>query len=1493
MNDHSFHLFHDKFFTRGLPSMSLADVLRSSQECLHDGIAPKILIVDSPLNLEFLRTQILKGLENQAEFIVVNSTIIIISENYTDILNSLNDFSINTLSIFLNSQKADQYRKKDFAPIDEYFYLCFEENDTYQFNQIISSMNPADIQMSEDNKKHFYGFENLETLYSAYQEIIYQMNKIIWAIPAEVIIVQTFIQKPKLYYIKFIERDNNEVNRILSSFPTIIDIQRNVNNPNTNEISTFVGFNNLKYICDFFLTISNNHAVDSIETITEKVEDTIHSQNQNNIPNSNGNSNFSPNKSNEYCHNIDVKNLQTSKNFSNKKQYSYSENENSPNHKNTKFQNSFSSQENDQTNRNDEEKVPKIENPLKANNHDKTTFKAIPGLFYLYFSEKTHQIQPYQEKPKEMVFSVSPEDLQRNFHFLGDSNIYTFLGFKDRESQMAAIRSSGLLVVASRNIAYELKPKVIENYNKKLAKADLSKEKFVFQPIDNLFYIYFYEKPHGYSAHQFKPNTNLFGCEGIADVQRGFHFPNDHRAFTFLGFSSLDARKNANYPGIKANAIGFKIYTLNHEAFQSIHPKDSQSPNITNDNEQVSDKEAVFKPKEGLFYLYFIERFYVGEPSCEIPNSSLYTIKHISDLQRSYTFVNGDNTKYTFIGFSDMKSIKYNLYSNKVLRGNALNEIIKIYDCNETKSRNNEQDVNDKIYVLQDKSDQKEIEVEEEEDEEEENFEQIQESKRKLDSSNFETIEQQNSKLKILQQNLAHLINSELSQQKLQLECVRYNVFVPKENLCYIYFEEKENVRPKESIQSDKPLFRIKNLIDSQRSYYLPDSSSQKVYTFLGFSKRRFMMNAIETSNLKSNAVDQAIMEYIPLPSEESNFDTNSNPENIQKEVIQKPNNPSQQIQAVQKHVKRKKNPNNDFSKNPDLFYIQFTEKYPDKIKEGQTPFYDIYNIDDIQRMVIFEHSISTFIGFTSKPRASAIFKQLQNNTNEVCDVVPLFEIIDQNSYNNVSSMNNSNVQVQSSVIINQNHTQSNDKDMFFEPKNGFYYLYVVDSNKSAPAKFVKNYYYGVSNITDIQRQHILKSDGKKYTFLGFSSQNDLYLAKSLIGNSFPRNFIYENGTNIFMKIEKPEKCKTDNDKSIHYLIPKTNEIISSNKTSSHVLSVEKPPAPLPKPEATSDIIPRNSYTFEKPSSKNDQEFKKLTFENTHEIKPKIELSQKKILANETKASTKSEGFSVEKPIKKENPFDCTNRFESLKSESNYTQTPASKGNTYDIQPPIKKPPISLKPKTEEVNFIPKQDMFYLYFEEKDNKTKIINYKKSSLYGINSFSDLQRRKKLEDSNTLFTFIGFNTHEKLIDGINVLQERWIPDINIFENTEAYRNFMDEAKSGLIFVKKPGLRYFYFNEDDYILDYDSPNLGFNNVDDIQRNVNTENFTRKTYVGFKSHQYYLKAKKKLEENNKDNFIEIHHRVPFHQIIQNQMIFNYLLQNNLDYDYDDDEYY
>ena len=92
---------------------------------------------------------------------------------------------------------------------------------------------------------------------------------------------------------------------------------------------------------------------------------------------------------------------------------------------------------------------------------------------------------------------------------------------------------------------------------------------------------------------------------------------------------------------------------------------------------------------------------------------------------------------------------------------------------------------------------------------------------------------------------------------------IKTNIFKPKRNLYYLYFEENPKGKPHYPTNVVHNAFGLRNIQDLQRNYYLPNDQTQiKNYTFIGLKTKAEIKSALSTTSLISSGISGTFHEY-------------------------------------------------------------------------------------------------------------------------------------------------------------------------------------------------------------------------------------------------------------------------------------------------------------------------------------------------------------------------------------------------------------------------------------------------------------------------------------------------------------------------------------------------------------------------------------------------------------------------------------------------------
>lgn len=274
----------------------------------------------------------------------------------------------------------------------------------------------------------------------------------------------------------------------------------------------------------------------------------------------------------------------------------------------------------------------------------------------------------------------------------------------------------------------------------------------------------------------------------------------------------------------------------------------------------------------------------------------------------------------------------------------------------------------------------------------------------------------------------------------------RQLVFIPKRNLFYCYFTER-NPRNQN--------FIIKNAIDIQRSCYYPRTSN--IYTFIGFSNQKQRDQATCNRKLINLSNNKIIYKFVQNFQEILNF-------------YQKKSNQNQQPDANQ--AKDEKN-TKEFSPKEKLIYFYFREPKKtdaERLRDLNHPIYHIFNTSDVQlyRYYPGTKKIYSFFGFLNKEEGIRSFKSSR--------------IVLQNY--RIKIISNSKL----------NHIQQKVDFNFFHPIDNLFYCFFIETQQPSIeyANFKYDNLFGINNATDIQRFCYHPKTKEISTFIGFSDQDKL-----------------------------------------------------------------------------------------------------------------------------------------------------------------------------------------------------------------------------------------------------------------------------------------------------------------------------------------------------------------------------------------------------------------
>lgn len=280
---------------------------------------------------------------------------------------------------------------------------------------------------------------------------------------------------------------------------------------------------------------------------------------------------------------------------------------------------------------------------------------------------------------------------------------------------------------------------------------------------------------------------------------------------------------------------------------------------------------------------------------------------------------------------------------------------------------------------------------------------------------------------------------------------LKFKEFVPKDNLYYCFFAE--TYKPDQNKINSKyhSLYKIKICKDIQRFRYYPNT--HRIYTFIGFSNMDDLNKSIQKKSLKSSVLNKSVFLYPFKPQitvtrdtkhDKNNQATNSNI------LVLKTAEPSASYQADQLKTNTKSKKNSKFYYEPPSTSINNTnEEHKTHIKFNNHLKIQISNS-------VFNHS----------PSSASI--NIQVPKKKQINIITLPKFI---------------------------HYKEDDlKFKEFVPKNNLYYCFfaeICEPNEKLLNK-KNDSLYGIHIFKDIQRFCYYPNTQRIYTFIGFSSMNDL-----------------------------------------------------------------------------------------------------------------------------------------------------------------------------------------------------------------------------------------------------------------------------------------------------------------------------------------------------------------------------------------------------------------
>lgn len=596
-------------------------------------------------------------------------------------------------------------------------------------------------------------------------------------------------------------------------------------------------------------------------------------------------------------------------------------------------------------------------------------------------------------------------------------------------------------------------------------------------------------------------------------------------------------------------------------------------------------------------------------------------------------------------------------------------------------------------------------------------------------------------------------------QQSANVNRNRQLVFIPKRNLFYCYFTERN---------SRNQNFIIKNAIDIQRSCCYPKTSN--VYTFIGFSNQKQRDQATCNRKLINLSNNQIIYKFVQNFQEILNF-------------YQKENNQNQQSDANK--AQEEKN-TKEFSPKEKLIYFYFREPKKtdaERLRDLNHPIYHIFNTSDVQlyRYYPGTKKIYSFFGFLNKEEGIRSFKSSR--------------IVLQNY--RIKIISNSKL----------NHIQQKVDFNFFHPIDNLFYFFFVETQQPSIeyANFKYDRLFGINNATDIQRFCYHPKTKEISTFIGFADQDKLNQAikkPSLKLAAIKQQIQLYSIENRTTKNENKNINENEDNKSSNI---DTREDIDENEAKTNIYNTNKNNNALFKPNYDLYYVYFKENNFNK-----DQQF--LDIDDIQDIQRNRKINRKESIyftflgfinsihrAYAIKAlQIKTEEIDInsiknfdedyfsdneydeEEKIKNQNllnsqfqtspnsntnnsndkfhftpldlQYDSNSNDNLVNSQPNATPKDKSKSTTENEQ----KPSISLPTFNDYKNsgirfksFIPKENLFYCFLAEINKPSRYTASKKyTKLFGITDASDIQRFFFYPETENVYSFLGFSDQPKL-------------------------------------------------------------------------------------------------------------------------------------------------
>lgn len=303
---------------------------------------------------------------------------------------------------------------------------------------------------------------------------------------------------------------------------------------------------------------------------------------------------------------------------------------------------------------------------------------------------------------------------------------------------------------------------------------------------------------------------------------------------------------------------------------------------------------------------------------------------------------------------------------------------------------------------------------------------------------------------------------------------IKTNIFKPKSNLYYLYFEENPKGKPLYPTNVVHSAFGLRNIQDLQRNSYLPNDQTQiRNYTFIGFKTKTEIKSALSTKSLISGGISGTFHEYFP----------NSESTNAIQNTKQDFNEIFSTTEVNQTNSTNTSLTSNEKDEKANLISVLETRKKSVKGKERH-----LINEGNIKPTDNSSGVITDDKSSINKAKEESQVKnkdQLKLDTNQ--NIAKPLEI----------APNNQPFKKEQSKVMN--------KDTFVCNEN-LIYIYLKEKNQvrtNQSTKHEKKNLFGVKDCEHIQRYkfHPTKNDQVLYTFFGFLSyskaQENIHILES------------------------------------------------------------------------------------------------------------------------------------------------------------------------------------------------------------------------------------------------------------------------------------------------------------------------------------------------------------------------------------------------------------